>query len=160
MTLAQSSAGARLPGEVPLAEIEMGLELLPSGGGCLGRCPAYRTVILGTGRVDFDDLGGEPRVRHQQRTIAADEAVSLLNDFLAARFFERPASYDGRQAARRSGDSVQILQHGAADNPTWILSLRVGAQRKSVRLALDEPDELTRLRDRMIALGGPDAWKP
>ena len=86
--------------------------------------------------------------------IAADEAVSLFNDFLAARFFERPASYDGLQAARRTGDSVQILQHGAADNRIWILSLRVGARRKNVRLALDEPEELTRLRERMSALGG------
>lgn len=153
-TLAQTSASARLPGEVPLAEIEMGLELLPGGGGCLGRCAAYRIVILGTGRVDFDDLSGAPRVPHQQRMIAADEAVSLLNDFLAARFFERPASYDGLQAARRTGDSVQILQHGAADNRIWILSLRVGARRKNVRLALDEPEELTRLRERMSALGG------
>jgi hypothetical protein len=35
----------------------------------------------------------------------------------------------------------------------------LGQQRKAVRLVLDEPDELKRLRGRMVALGGPDAWK-
>jgi hypothetical protein len=158
--VAQRATSVRLPAEVPLSDIEMTLELQAGGGGCLGRCMAYRVVIHGTGLVDFDDLGGEPRTPHQQRTLAPDETLSLLNDFLSARFFDRPSSDSGRQMAQRNGDSVQILQRGSIDGAFWILSLQLGQQRKAVRLVLDEPDELKRLRERMIAIGGPDAWKP
>jgi hypothetical protein len=157
--IGQTATSVRLPAEVPLADIEMTLELQAGGGGCLGRCMAYRVVIDGTGLVDFDDLGGEPRTPHQRRTLPPDEAVSLLNDFLSAHFFDQPSSYNGRQMAQRNGDSVQILQRGSIDGGIWVLSLQLGQQRKAVRLVLDEPDELKRLRGRMVALGGPDAWK-
>jgi hypothetical protein len=157
--IAQDAPAGRLPGEVALSDVEMGLELQRGGGGCVVRCMSYRILIQGTGRVDFDDLGGEPRLLHQQRIIAREQAISLLNDFLSARFFERPPSYYGLQFAERNGDSVRILQHGAADYPTWILSLRLGQQRKDVRLLLDEPPELKQLRDRIADIGGPDAWK-
>lgn len=146
-----------LPERVPLTEIQMSL-VVGGSGGCVGRCVRYRVVVEGTGTVRYEDLGTEPRTPSRVRSIAVDEAVALLNEFLAGGFMHALTRYEGGPRAIRDGNRVSIGVRAGADGPEWDLALRVGGYRKTVHMYLDYPAELAQLRDRLIQLGGPAAW--
>ena len=92
--------GPVLPSLAKLSDIEIRLAY-ESHGGCLGRCIEYAVVIRGEGIVEYEDLGGAPRDRPQQRTIPVEEVVSLVDAFIRARFFEALDKYDHEPVARR-----------------------------------------------------------
>jgi hypothetical protein len=146
-----------LPSQAPLAEIQMSL-VVGGSGGCVGRCVRYRVVVEGTGTVRYEDLGTEPRTQSRARSIAVDEALALLNEFLAGGFTHSLTRYEGGPRAIRDGNHVSIGVRGGADGPAWDLTLRVGDYRKTVHMYLDFPSELAEVRDRLIQLGGPAAW--
>jgi hypothetical protein len=140
-----------------LSDIEMTLTSAGHGG-CIGRCISYRVVVRGTGFVEYKDLGGEPRGPDLRRSIPIDEVVSLLNEFVRARFFDASASYTNEPVVVREGASVRFLLRGGADGPEWDLTLRVGTRLKSVHLYEGFPRELGQLRDLLDGVGGPRAW--
>jgi hypothetical protein len=144
---------------VPLSDIEM--ELQVSGGdGCSGRSMAYRLQILGgAGLVTYTDFGGEPRDAPQQREISTEEIVAVLNQFLRARFLDAQPIYTGCPVALLRGASVQMVSYLTIGASEQKLSLRIGAQRKDVSLFTDYPTDLGQLRDRLVEIGGPKAWR-
>jgi hypothetical protein len=157
-TAQQSATNAPvLPASAKLADVEMRL-VSGGSGGCLGRCIKYAVLVRGDGVVEYEDIGGEPRDPFQRRTIPIAEAVALLNEFVRARFFEAPARYDHYRVARRDADSVHFDRHSQSDGPEWDLTLRLGTQVKTVHLYIGFPVEFGRLRDLLVAIGGPKAW--
>lgn len=147
-----------LPYSVKLSDLEIGLALLGGGGGCSGRCMKYNVRVRGNGLVEFQDLGGEPRLPFQRRRVPVDDVVALVDAFVRARFFAALPSYNGSRAARRVGDSIHFDIRVMSDGQNWDLTLRLGTQLKTVRLYYDYPDELGRLRDMVDKMGGPQAW--
>ena len=149
-----------MPTRAKLTDIEIGLGYEGGGGGCVGRCMKYSILIRGTGLVEYKDLGGEPRGPERQRSIAVDQVVSLLNEFLRARFLEAPPNYPPVPVGVRDGDSVLFPGRVAApDGLSWDVTLRVGTQTKKVHLYdKDFPAEFGRLRDLVDNIGGPKAW--
>jgi hypothetical protein len=151
------SSGPVLPPTALPSDIEITLAYAVHGG-CVGRCISYRVVVRGTGVVEYKDLGGEPRDPDRQRSIPIDQVVSLLNEFVRLRFFEAPASDTTEPVVVREGELVRFLLRVGADGPEWDLSVRVGAQSKSVHLYMGFPADLGRLRDLLDGIGGPRAW--
>jgi len=149
----------RLPASAPLSDVEITLAY-ETHGGCPGRCIKYRVSIRGDGLVQYEDFGGEPRDSPQRRSIPVDDVVSIINDFLKAGFFDAPARYEHPTVARRDRNSLVLLSHTGADGPEWDLTLRFGAQVKTVHLYLGYPPDLARLRDIVEQVGGPKAWIP
>jgi len=146
-----------VPADSKLSDIEVQLAF-ETHGGCYGRCIKYRVAVRGDGVVQYEDLGNEPRDQPQRRTIAIDEVVSLVNDFVRARFSDAPARYDEEPVAFRRGDLLNFALRGGADGPDWDLTLRVGSHVKTIHLYKGFPIELGRLRDRVESIGGPKAW--
>jgi hypothetical protein len=116
-------------------------------------------VVQGSGTVRFQNLGAEPRPRDRERQVSVEEVLALLNDFLQARFADAALSFVSVPHARREGDQILIGVSGGADGAEWELSLRLGDYRKTVHLYLGHPIELAGVRDRLIQLGGPPAWR-
>lgn len=145
-----------LPKESPLSEIDVRLDY-ELHGGCVGPCTRkYRVEVHGDGAVSYEVL--DPIGQRQRRTIAVDQVVSLVNEFVRARFFEASASYDEEPVAVRQGHSVRFLLRGGSDGPEWDLRLRVGTQVKVVHLYRGFPTDLGRLRDMVDQIGGPKVW--
>ena len=154
---AQELTARNVPDHVPPSEVEIGLDFERGGGGCFGRCLAYSVRLRGPGVVEYTDRGGEPRDAPRRREIPRQEFAAVLNDFLAAGFLYAPAGYVPRRATA-TPDSVIFRMKGGADFPTWTLSLRLGEPTKSVRLRIEYPPDLERLRKLVDDLGGPKAW--
>ena len=145
-----------LPGTVPLSEVE--IRLTVSGGdGCFGRCTNYSIVIRGDGLVQYDDVA-QPPLPRQTRRVPVDEVVSLVNEFVRARFFEAPHRFVGTSFYKLEDDRLQLNGSGSAGRPNQDLSFRLGPLQKSVYLYMEYPDYLARLRDLVVQMGGPKAW--
>jgi hypothetical protein len=147
-----------LPTMAKLSEVEIHLTYRTSGG-CLGRCVAYRVAIRGDGSVEYEDIGGEPRDPPRRRSVAVDEVVSLVNEFLHARFVDARSVYGDLPIADRQGDSLRFLSQGACDLPESTLTLGLAAWTKTVRLNFGYPKDYARLPVLVELLGGPSAWK-
>ena len=154
----QSTGPSRtmLPSQVKLTEVEIRLAY-ETHGGCLGRCMAYNISVRGDGMVRYEDVGGEPRDAERTRTIPIEEVVDLVNDVLNARFFDAAANYSSQAFAVRDGDSLRFMERGSVDGPEWKLTVKIGAEVKTVRLYQGYPAELGRLRDRVVRFGRPQA---
>lgn len=147
-----------LPTMAKLSEVEIHLTYR-TGGGCAGRCIAYRVAIRGDGSVECEDIGGEPRDPLRRRTVAIDEVVSLVNEFLRARFVDARSVYNDLPIADRQGDSLRFLSQGAADLPESTLTLRVATWTKTVQLNFGYPQDYARLLALVELIAGPSAWK-
>ena len=145
-----------LPSSTPLSEVEIRLDR-GGGGGCFGRCVAYRITILGNGLVKYEDLAAPP-VAPQQRKVPVDNVVSLANEFLRARFFEASDRYVTESFLVHEGDRLLLRGRGGADGPRWDLTFRLGPLAKTVHLYLGYPASLGTLRDLVERMGGPQAW--
>ena len=130
-----------------------------SGGGCLGRCGQHRGVVRGSGIIDYVDLGGEPRDAPRRRTIDAAQIISLLNEFLEARFLDARDAYRERPlVVRREGSrSGSVRRVPLMCPPTRCRCALVPLLRPCV-LYWGNPKDLERLRDVVERLGGPSAW--
>jgi hypothetical protein len=154
-----------LPESAALSDIEIQWQD-GDGDGCaavnIADCNYHRITVRGDGVVTLEDLGwgGNPPVtgpRH--RSIPTDDVVVLLNDLLKARFLEAPSTFGGSRHARRKGDSVFFDWMGPGAGWRWVdLSLRVGANAKTVRLNEQTPPEMRSVERRIWEIGGPTAW--
>jgi hypothetical protein len=158
--LGEQSADSGPPDRLLISETE--ISLLVRGSWCKGGCVHHQVTVRGDGSVIYEDLvqASSRSVlegRHE-RTIPVDDVISLVNEFLQVRFFERPARYEGRIRYRRVGDTLQLLRRVGSDQTEYTVGLRLGALEKFVFLSLDYPDDLARLKDRILELGGPQAW--
>jgi hypothetical protein len=146
-----------LPTMAKLSEVEIHLTFR-TGGGCAGRCIAYRVAIRGDGSVEYEDIGGEPRDPLRRRSVAIDEVVSLVNEFLRARFVDARSVYNNVPIAERQGDSLQFLARGASGSEST-LTLRVATWTKTVQLNFGYPQDYARLLALVELIAGPSAWK-
>ena len=100
--------------QYPLAEVEVRMALHPHNCGMSGGtpCPRYEITIRGDGAVEYNGIG--PVDGNRKRTISADAVVSLVNEFLAARFFDALDVYGGKTFIIRHGDTVSFSVAAAA----------------------------------------------
>jgi uncharacterized protein DUF6438 len=142
-----------------LSEVEVRLTRTPHGG-CFGPCVQYDIAVRGDGTVEYNGVGLVEGTR--TRTIAIDEVVALVNEFLQARFFDAFDSYrNGPSTLVRAGGVVML--HGAvggSDDPQAELTLRLGDRTKTVTLFSNYPGELGRLPELVDRIGGPQVWQP
>jgi hypothetical protein len=121
------------------------------------RLHGHRITVRGDGRVTLEDLGWggtPPKVAPRQRSMPADDAVTVINEFLKARFLEASGA---TRVAVRKGDS--LFFYGSGESGPWVdLTLRVGSGSKTVRVDARTPPDLQVLRDRIWKIGGPKAW--
>jgi hypothetical protein len=155
----------RLPESAPLSDVEIQWQD-GDGDGCaavdVADCDYHRITVRGDGLVVLDDLGwgaNAPMVGPQQRSVPIDIVVGLLNDLLKARFLEAPSTFAGPRHARRQGDSVFFDWVGPGEGMRWVdLTLRVGANVKTVRLNDQTPQDMRSVERRIWEIGGPKAW--
>jgi hypothetical protein len=143
--------------QVPLSDVEVRLVRTPSGG-CVDPCPNNYTIsIRGDGTVQYDRMGLVEGIR--TRSVSSDEVVTLVNEFLRARFFNAHDTYTACCSSLvRNGDSVALYGVASADDPNVTLTLRVGAHSKTVVLRRDFPPDLGRLPELVDRIGGPHVW--
>jgi hypothetical protein len=141
-----------------LAEVEVRMARHPHHCGIEGGlpCPRYEITIRGTGAVDYNGVG--PVEGSRKRTISPDVVISLVNEFLAARFFDALDAYTGKRFLVRNGDTVSL--GGSGGSGPWVdLTLRIGDRRKTVRLERDYPVEMGKLPELIDRIGGPEVWQ-
>jgi hypothetical protein len=126
--------GSVAAAQVALSEVEVRLVRRPTGG-CVDPCPVnYRVTIRGDGAVEYEGTGLVEGVR--KRSISPDEVVSLVNEFLRARFFNLLDTYRACCSfVVRNGDTVAVYGKTSADEPRTDLTLRIGTRTKTVTLA-------------------------
>jgi len=128
----------------------------------VGACSDYHVDIHGDGIVEYEGNGPAYPSGRRRRQIDRDEVVSLVNDFLRARFFEAQSEYGLTSFVVRDGDVLRLRGRGGADEPREVLTLRLGGRTKTVTLRRFPeailPTELTHLVDRIDAIGGPGVW--
>lgn len=95
--------------QVPLSDVEVRLVRTPAGG-CVDPCPNNYTVsIRGDGTVDYEGTGPVKGLR--TRSVSPDEVVTLVNEFLRARFFNALDTYTACCSSLvRNGDSQRALR--------------------------------------------------
>jgi hypothetical protein len=153
-----------LPESVALTDAE--IQWRDGGGdGCArpaGDCTNYRIAIRGDGLLTLEDLGWggrAPKERPRQRTLPVDSVVTLIDDFLTARFFESPDSFANRNTAVRRGERLFFYSKGGVGGGWVDLTLRLGHLSKTVRLENETPTDFVRLKERIWEIGGPNgAW--
>jgi hypothetical protein len=148
---------------VSISEVEVRLVRTPHGG-CAGPCSRYAVTVRGDGTVTYDGTviysGAGQVAGARTRSISVDEVLSLVNEFLRARFFEARNTYlHPASTIVRNGDTV-VFQgaDGGSDNPEVDLTLRIGDRSKTVTLRNNYPAELGRLPELVDRLGGPQVW--
>jgi len=154
-----------LPESASLSDIEIQWQD-GHGDGCaaveIADCDYHRITIRGDGLVILEDLGwgaNAPIVGPRERSVPADNVVALLNDLLKARFLEAPSPFAGPRHAVRKGDSVFFYWMGPGVGMRWVdLTLRVGANAKTVRLNEQTPQDMRNVERRIWEIGGPKAW--
>ena len=144
--------------QYPLAEVEVRMARHPHMCGMSGGtpCPRYEITIRGDGAVEYNGIG--PVDGNRKRTISVDAVVSLVNEFLTARFLDARDAYHRQEVNHRHGDTVSF--GGSGGSGPWVdLTLRIGDRRKSVRLERDYPVEIGKLPELVHHIGGPEAWQ-
>lgn len=125
-------------------------------GGCVGPCVQYGITVRGDGTVEYNGVGLVEGTR--ARKISSDEVVTLVNEFLQARFFDALATYRNKSFIVRKGDAVTLYGSGGSDDPPTDLTLRIGDRTKTVTLYNNYPAELGRLPELVERIGGPRVW--
>jgi TonB family protein len=141
-----------------LSEVEVRLVRKPTGG-CVGPCTNnYTITIRGDGTVQYEGSGVLEGLH--TRSISPDEVVSLVNEFLRARFFNALDTYAACCSSLvRKGDTVELSGVASADDPYAAMTLRIGPRTKTVILRRDFPLELGRLPGLVDRIGGPQVWQ-
>jgi hypothetical protein len=148
----------------PLSEVEVGLVRTPHGG-CASACSRYAVTVRGDGSVTYDGtviFSGAGQVAGlRTRSIPIDQVISLVNEFLKARFFDARDTYRNPPSTIvRDGDTVVFKgAGGGSDDPQADLTLRIGDRRKTVTLYSNYPADLGRLPELVDRIGGPQVWQ-
>lgn len=127
--------------------------------GCLGPCPEYKVTIQGDGRVQFTaDTAPENGYQHLSRwngvlvpgtheaRVPPEAVAALVRQFEAANFWRIKHAY--RQMS--------------VDDPTYIVSLRMGSRAKTVEdhsgIEVGMPHAVRGLEDAIDQVAGTDRW--
>ena len=143
------------PAEIPLDQVLISMERT----GCYGECPTYSVTINGDGRVVFEGKQFVAHVGSAQIQIAKVGVISLVNRFLAVRFFDLPANYDVISSVRPgSRGGLIVLTHSITDVPNTILRLRLGGQDHTILMRYQVPTELKELALAVDELAETTKW--
>jgi uncharacterized protein DUF6438 len=135
--------------QIPLADVEVRLVREPRGG-CIGPCVNYTVTVRGNGAIEYEGAGLVEGRR--TRSVSTDEVVTLVNEFLRARFFNALDTYEACCSSLvRNGDTVELHGVASADDPYVALTLRIGGRTKTVILRRDFPPDLGRLPELVAA---------
>jgi hypothetical protein len=117
-----------------------------SRSGCFGTCPSYTVTVRGNGEVLYRGYGFVSITGAQTSHIDAASFSALLNRFRAANFFGLKDSY----------------RAGVTDNPTYVLSVRIGHRAKVVEDYVGRwagmPDTVTDLEDAVDMITDSARW--
>jgi len=157
-----SAQSTPMPSTALLSEVEISL-VTGGHGGCVGRCVDYHITVRGDGVVELEDVGTPPRAATQRRSITSDEVVTLVNEFLRARFFDAMDRYDTVTSVVRQDDKVLLRSSsGGIDGGAIELTMRFGTLKKTVHLSNNIPVELRALANSVLRIGGrpelPQTW--
>jgi hypothetical protein len=156
-----SAQSTSMPSTALLSDVEISL-VTGGHGGCVGRCVDYHITVRGDGVVELEDVGTPPRAATQRRSITSDEVVSLVNEFLRARFFDAMNRYDTITFVVRQDDKVLLRSSGGIDGGAIYLTMRLGTLKKTVHLSNNVPVELRALANSVLRIGGrpelPQTW--
>lgn len=153
----QATSAVPLPTILKPLDIE--IQLAYEGhGGCFKRCMRYRITLRGDGSVQYDDLGGEPREPSRRRRASMDETLSIVNELLQAGVTDAPLAPEGRPLLSRDGESLKLEFRGGGEEE-WNILLRLGGWTKALKLKRESPLPFMRVRDRIVRIGGPNAWR-
>ena len=86
----------------PLASVELSLERTP----CFGPCPVYNLTVGGDGVVTYEGIQFVESLGGRRATIAVNQVVLLVNEFLRVRFFDALSTYAGRELVLLQGQSL------------------------------------------------------
>lgn len=138
------ATGKATAAQFSLSEVEVRLVRMAMGG-CVEPCRNNYTVIIrGDGTVRYEGSGLVEGLR--TRSVSPDDVVSLINEFLRARFFNALDTYTACCSSLvRNGDAVELNGVASADDAYAALSLRIGGRTKTVILRTDFPRDLGRL---------------
>ncbi len=131
-----------------------------SRGPCYGRCPVYTVTITGTGLVTYSEgqLIGSPDDRNGQ--VSVKKVVSLLNTFIAERFWDARECYKTLPgvSVQEDGKTAAFVEAIESDHPTTILTLRIGRYEKRVSLSFGYPSWLGKLAKKVDRVAGTKKW--
>jgi hypothetical protein len=102
--------------QYPLSAVEVNL-VRGIGDGCGGPCTDYRVTVRGDGAVRYEGrviYAGPGQVEGvRTRSVPVDDVISLVNEFLKARFFQALDTYAACCSFLvRNGDTVALSMVG------------------------------------------------
>lgn len=113
--------------------------------GCFGTCPSYTLTVSTTGIV-FDGGGHVVAAGRHTDTTDASEVRELAKKFVAGDFYSLEDEY----------------QAGVTDNPTYVLSIEIGGQKKRVIDYVGSwvgmPQVISDLEDQVDTFARADRW--
>jgi len=142
------------PGSYNLDNVSITLERTE----CFGPCPVYRVTVSGHGDVLYEGLKFVDAIGIHQSTIAVDDVVGLLNEFLRVRFFDVLDKYEGQQFVQLEGDRLIMYRQTVSCHSSTILTLRLGDHEKSVVLYDNYPSDLKSLAETVDSAVNTKQW--
>jgi hypothetical protein len=113
---------------------------------CYGRCPAYSVEIRGDGSVTYRGTSSVAVVGQRNANISPEVVSRLVEQFRAANFFALEDRYESQ----------------ITDNPTKVLTLEIGGQKKSVTdyvgLSVGMPSAVAVLENAVDDAAGTRRW--
>ena len=126
---------------------------------CFGECPIYSVTIEGNGSVVYTGVDFVASTGVRETTIGDDDLVKLVNEFLRVHFFDANEEYRERSAISiRPGRTYLAMSENVSDNPSTLLSLKLGDRTKTVTLYYNYPAELSALADLIDEVSGAKRW--
>ena len=128
-------------------------------GPCLGECPVYEVIILGTGDVTYN---GQMFVKEESERYDRVNAFEVLELFIFAveiGFFEFNAEYNtGDQIMIGDNMTVTLSSMSITDRPYCEITITTGKQTKKVHNYLGAPKRLRQLENKIEKLANTKRW--
>ena len=139
----------------PLASVVVKLERTQ----CFGPCPIDSITVRGDGVVEYEGNNFVETVGHRTATIAVDQVVSLVNEFLRVRFFDVLTKYAAGEVVVLEGQALLPRTRGViADAPSVVLTFHLGERAKTVTLYEQLPGGARFLGELRRSYDGFSAW--
>ena len=137
-------------------EIEIVLEFTP----CYGTCPVFNLTIDGYGTVTFEGISHVEKQGIHKRSISPENLVTLLNELMRAKFFERTSTGNELNRKFRLEDNLRITEgmFSVSDLSSRFLTFNYLDQSKRIEVSQFAPRDLRAITDQIIELTGTGSW--